>query len=279
MSKLKKIIILLRQIGTFNFLNFIIGGFNNSKWKNEFHNYSILESNGYEVKNVSRKIYKVESKEYSYLLRRFTSDYKVFYQQFFEKEYYGLIKILQEKNIDVKNIVDAGANVGFSALYFSHFFSSATFFCIEPSKKNYLQLEENLKKNNIKHHALQMGLWNKKTDLYLDATFRDKDFWSLAVSEHISGGEPIRAIDLNTLMEMYSLETIDILKIDIEGSEFTVFSEKSDCSFLQKTKSIAIEIHEEINDASFIIAILKREGFRLAKSGEYYIGINKNIIP
>jgi FkbM family methyltransferase len=44
---------------------------------------------------------------------------------------------------EVKVIVDIGANVGYSALYFAHLYKNAKIFAIEPEKNNFSQLQKN----------------------------------------------------------------------------------------------------------------------------------------
>ena len=67
-----------------------------------------------------------------------------------------------------------------------------------------------------------------------------------------------------------------MLKIDIEGSEKQLFkNNNSDVDFLDITKFIAIEIHNELNIKEHIENILKERGFSLSESGEYLIGKNR----
>ncbi len=43
-----------------------------------------------------------------------------------------------------RNIIDLGANVGLTTLYFSQYFPKANFVCIEPNPENFLLLKRNL---------------------------------------------------------------------------------------------------------------------------------------
>lgn len=89
----------------------------------------------------------------------------------------------------------------------------------------------------------------------------------------------LKAFSIQHLIEKFKWDTIDILKMDIEGSEKEVFTNpNSDVSFLAITKCIAIEIHDEFDCRETIYEILKSYGFTLFNSGELTIGINQNWI-
>ncbi len=58
-----------------------------------------------------------------------------------------------------------------------------------------------------------------------------------------------KAISINDLITEYNIETIDILKIDIEGSEKELFEKNFDY-WLSKTKLLIIEIHDGMRKGS-----------------------------
>ena len=71
---------------------------------------------------------------------------------------------------------------------------------------------------------------------------------------------------------------MDILKIDIEGSEKQIFtSPVANFNFLKSTKCIAIEIHDEFDCREEICNILTDYGFVLFNQGELTIGINQKL--
>jgi hypothetical protein len=89
----------------------------------------------------------------------------------------------------------------------------------------------------------------------------------------------LKAFSIQYLTEIHQFENIDILKIDIEGSEREVLTASTaDVSYLSKTKCVAIEIHDEFDCRKEIYAILDRYNFSYFESGELTIGINQNLI-
>jgi hypothetical protein len=63
---------------------------------------------------------------------------------------------------------------------------------------------------------------------------------------------------LDELFDKYSLETVDFLKIDIEGSEFGIFRSPS---WLMRVKRLSMEVHHAFGSPADIIAVLKGHGF------------------
>jgi FkbM family methyltransferase len=67
-------------------------------------------------------------------------------------------------------------------------------------------------------------------------------------------------ITLPELLEKYRIQEIDLLKMDIEGSEFALFS--GNVEWLSKVRRIAAEIHTEFGEPEEILNVLHREGFK-----------------
>jgi FkbM family methyltransferase len=210
-------------------------------------------------------------------LRKKSSDYEVFGQVFIRDEYQPVISYVIDNGIQINTIVDAGSNIGLTAVKLINKFPQARIICLEPDPQNYVQLKYNLKKYSNNIIALPDALWYKEEDLFLDFGFRDGTDWSRSVSNDSSSSEiAIKGISLNTLIQRYSLDTIDLLKIDIEGSEATLFRNENDLSFLDKVKIIAIEIHDEFNCRQPIYDILNSKNYTIFNAGELTMGINKN---
>ena len=212
------------------------------------------------------------------LRKRPSSDFDVFLQVFGWFEYQKVVEQYKENfvNTNKLNIIDAGANIGLTSLFLHDNFEEPIIVCLEPEKDNYKVLEYNLMdKKNI--YKINGGLWSSNTFLNLISDFRDKNDWSFRVEE-TNDSSGIKAYSINQIVKEYNFEYIDILKIDIEGSEKQIFTANNvDLSFLNSTKCIAIEIHDEFDCREEINAILKDYGFTFFKNSELTIGINQNL--
>ncbi len=209
------------------------------------------------------------------------SDYSVFKQIFNDQEY-GLILKTFELNDHFKGekiIIDAGANVGYTTVYFSINLDNVRVFAVEPSEKNaevFLKNKAYLKnKNSI--ILYQNALSDKENQFFeTETNFRDGRDWSITTKEVQNG--TLKGITIDEIIRNNNLNYISLLKIDIEGAERFIFTPENDLGFLDKTQIIAIEIHDEFNIRETIHTILKDHQFFIFESGELTIGINKSML-
>jgi FkbM family methyltransferase len=214
------------------------------------------------------------------LRKRPSSDLNVFAQIYHYGDYAPLVTVFKKNfpnNTSSLNIIDAGCNIGLASVYLSKFFPKSNFIIIEPDTSNFESIGYNFEMNDIANAVkIKGGLWSKNTNLKLVNDFRDKMDWSIRVEETKEETD-IKAFSIPYLLQEHKFETIDILKIDIEGSEKEIFS-SADVSFLEKTKCVAIEIHDEFHCRELIYAVLKKYNFDYFESGDLTIGINQNFI-
>ena len=213
--------------------------------------------------------------------KRPSSDLNVFDQVFNDAEYKPVVTTFQKyfPNHQTINIIDAGSNIGLTSLYFSRFFSNAKFICIEPDDSNFEAMRYNLETNKLQNVIkIKGGLWSSATFLKMVRDFGDKKDWAIRVEE-TTEKTGLEAFSMQQLILENQLETIDILKIDIEGSEKEVLTGfKADVSFLSITKCVAIEIHDEFNCREAIYKVLEDNNFTYFNSVDLTIGINQNLI-
>lgn len=168
-------------------------------------------------------------------LRSSSSDINVFSQVIYEREYE--IKY----RVDPSVIVDCGANIGLATVYLKNKFPNATIIAIEPEPSNFELLKKNTEKyDNI--YCLRCGVWNRPTNLRI--TDHKRGNWGFTVEE-TDENEPgtIPAISIDEIMHKYNLDHIDILKMDIEGSEQKVFESNAD-KWLPFVKVMVVEFHD-----------------------------------
>ena len=112
-------------------------------------------------------------------------------------------------------------------------------------------------------------------NILLKNDFRDKKDWSKYVDTSTEE-TTLKTITIQNIMEKQNWDQIDILKMDIEGAERFIFTGEHH-DFLQKVKTIAIEIHDEFNIRNKIYDILKECGFTILNAGDITFGINQNL--
>jgi len=185
------------------------------------------------------KVQHLQFKGLNIYLRKGTSDHIVFFQVMV----YGSYEFARKwRGVNV--VIDAGANVGMSSCYFSTLFPEARIISIEPEPGNFMQLVKNT--NSLKNvKPLQYALWKNDGVLAIDGT--SNETWSFKVKEQVvldsESTTQIDAVSIDTLINQFNLECIDVLKIDIEGAEYDLFLENYE-SWLPHVKYIMIELHD-----------------------------------
>jgi FkbM family methyltransferase len=162
-------------------------------------------------------------------------------------------------------IVDAGANVGITSVYYANKYPQAKIYAIEPEPSNF----ELLVRNTAKYSAIvpiQAALWSGDGHVSLDErdhNGRPGGAWSFFVSE--SKGKSVRAITVQTLMIENGLSVIDILKMDIEGAEKEVFEK---CDWLSTVRVLAIELHDRFKPGCSDVVTSATQEFTKTQHGE-----------
>ncbi len=182
--------------------------------------------------------------------RRGTSDTLVFGQIFVAREYRCLDYV-----VDPEVIIDCGANVGHSAVYFLSRFPSAQVVCIEPDDSNFAALLRNTDPYKDRVTALQMGVWARSAGLVVErGNSLDGREWSFTVREASNGEKyDVQGIDMETLLAPFVGRHISILKIDVEGAERIIFA--GSCDWLGRVDNLVIELHGAEADEVFTHAI------------------------
>ncbi|GAA0880877.1 hypothetical protein GCM10009119_38470 [Algoriphagus jejuensis] len=193
-------------------------------------------------------------------IRYFDSDLRVFYQIFIEENYYFF-----PEGFAPKIIIDAGANVGYSAIWFSERFVSSKIIALEPEINNFKILKSNTE-NWKDIVCVDQALWFEDSELF----FKNPKglSWSFEITSKPNSSSPkVRAISIPSLMHDHKIEKIDLLKIDIEGAEYELFNNSPDL-WLPFVESIFIETHDKKipGTSDLVDAVLKKAGFTKFKT-------------
>lgn len=165
-------------------------------------------------------------------------------------------------------IMDLGANVGYSSIYLMTLFPGATVVAIEPDRANFEICELNLAPYRNRAKAICGGIWHSCVPLVVTRGAGDGLDWAVQVREAKTEERPdVEGWDIPSLLRQYAGERIGLLKIDIEGSEYQLFSRGAD-TWLPLVDNIAIEVHgEECREA--VLSALSKYTFESGRSGEY----------
>ena len=143
-------------------------------------------------------------------------------------------------------IIDCGANIGLSVLYFKHTHPESVIYAFEPDTKNYNYLAE-----NVKSYGWEKSVFIYKQLVSDTAGFEYFEELGNAGSKIVSENEQnsntseIEKIRLKEFLSDLNCK-IDFLKLDIEGSEFDVIPDLKE--LYPKIQKMYIEFHSDVNN-------------------------------
>jgi FkbM family methyltransferase len=144
----------------------------------------------------------------------------------------------QIKKTDV--VIDVGAHIGLFSLYASQNCTKGKIFAFEPIKENYEILESNKKLNdfsNIQSENCAISNVTSKITLYQS---NDES----GHSKFIQTNNPVEVASksLNDFFKENRLESVNLLKLDCEGSEYEIIDSLED-KYFEMTEKMIIEYH------------------------------------
>lgn len=186
--------------------------------------------------------------------------YLYMHYEIFEKQSYQFVSGKTQPII-----LDCGSNVGMTIVYMKHIYPNAKIFAYEPDPQLFSILSTNINNFNLENiNLIPKAVWHENRNLNF-------------VSDGNEGGKVTEGKDGITvegvsLSEQLSVfEEIDMLKIDIEGAEVSVFENIR--NQLNKVENIFMEYHSPTGGSQKLdrlLKILSENNFR------YYI---ENITP
>ena len=177
---------------------------------------------------------------------------------FIENEYFFRSKTRSPK------VFDLGSNIGLSVLYFKTHFPNSEIISFEADPRTAEVLNKNVRINSL-----------RKVKVLNNAVTNKKEIISFFVD--LKGpGSPLMSTNKNRLpkdeilvnsvkLSGYIKEPVDLIKMDIEGSESDVLNDLVDRKKLKYIKQMIIEYHHHIDpnidNFSHFLGLLESNGF------------------
>lgn len=214
-------------------------------------------------------VHEPSGKKLSFSLRRKTTDFHIFNQVFRSCEYQSLIDLAHKLDLPENPvIVDAGANVGCTSIWFQCAFPNALVFAVEIEKGNFEKLERNIHINSMDKNVkpLNFALWSRCENLVIHDQFRDGREYAFSVklpeNREYHSDLVVKGISMREIRDRFNIEQVHILKMDIEGSEKFLLEDLATATdTLDTVRLLALEVHDEMASRTLIEANLKQLGF------------------
>lgn len=160
-------------------------------------------------------------------------DLAIFFEVFYKRTYF-----IPNGNIPKNSIIiDLGAHVGLTALYYINQYQPTFYLALEVDGNNFDLLEKNTKtlnsiNRNVAISESNLPKYLKKSDVSYNHIVSAK-------------GEDTSLIHTTTMAQViqdYRLDRVDLLKIDIEGGEQALLKDAE--TWIHKVNHMIIELHE-----------------------------------
>ncbi len=136
-------------------------------------------------------------------------------------------------------IIDIGAHIGLFSIYALKC-DPKEIIAFEPIKENYDLLKENVLLNkieNIKCYNVAVSDEKLEVEIYFN-----QDFAAHSLIKKEGHSRKVKSMSLKNIFDKNEISECDILKLDCEGSEYTIFETLPDI-YYNKIKKIIMEYH------------------------------------
>ena len=136
-------------------------------------------------------------------------------------------------------ILDLGANVGYASVFFALRYPEARIVAVEPLNSNLSVLRQNVR-FFPQVDVVAGAAWPRRERLAVDDV--GKGYWGMRVRRSGRLVRGARGVTVPELLQRTAADHIDLVKMDIEGSERELFSTASE--WVAGVGAFAIEFHD-----------------------------------
>jgi FkbM family methyltransferase len=133
-------------------------------------------------------------------------------------------------------VVDCGANVGLFSLFLK---DAARVVAVEPNPAVNRRLKKNLETNGVAATVIEAAISNRDGTVRMDFASGPSVLSSIGES-----GAEVRSISLDSLLSEAEIDSVDLLKLDLEGHEIDALSGGADALRKGRIKRIVAEFSD-----------------------------------
>jgi FkbM family methyltransferase len=162
-------------------------------------------------------------------------------------------------DIPIDTVVDLGTNIGLTSVWYATQFQASRLLCVEPLAQNAALARRNLAQNGIQADFVEAAVGPE------DGTVRFEEDQDYSTRGHVSasGTKEVPMLSMQTLLDRFGEQRIDILKMDIEGAEDPVL--RGNLDWIDRVQAVIIEFDR--GDPVELSQILEARGFRYMPPG------------
>jgi FkbM family methyltransferase len=162
-------------------------------------------------------------------------------------------------------VMDLGANIGLFALYLQARAPGIRVHCFEPATQTRRRLEHNLSANGLGEDVsvYPLAVSDRERAAGLQQG-RNSGVRSLFKNPNATAGvEIVQCVGLGEALELCGATHVDLLKIDVEGSEVEIVEGAEDHVW-DRIARVALEFHDQFRPGCHerVLCVLKSQGYR-----------------
>lgn len=195
-------------------------------------------------------------------------------------DFFTYEEVILRKSYDIpfpispETIIDGGGNIGLTAAFWATRYPDAQIVTLEPDKGNFDMLLRNTAPyKNI--HPIMAGIWPRTGHLVVkDLGHGDNGLMVEETTEGTAGAVP--AYSIGAILQKMGWPTVDLLKLDVEGSEKELFSEEYE-QWLPKVRILIVEMHDRMKKgcSKAVLSAINQFDFSLDVAGENIVFTNE----
>jgi FkbM family methyltransferase len=198
-------------------------------------------------------------------LREAGSDFATFHEITVDEIYGEVVRKVQR----FQTVIDLGANIGLASLYLAAHSPYCRILSVEPNPKSYELLVRNVQNLSTRCRTLRAAAWRTHRQLSPAPDLPQDRSSGFRLSADVEGEVIAEGLTMPEILEASGFDTVDLLKIDIEGAEAEIFA--GDLGWLTRIGSIAIEFHEDSRTECGFDQIMKNYGFEISSQGKHTV--------
>jgi len=221
----------------------------------------------------NRKPFPLEFEGATFLIEPGSSDLYTIYEICYDR---GYEPRQQQPPYHFRTVVDFGANIGVFSVWAAQAFNPETLVAVEMEPACYRQLTANIELNGLENviRPIQAAIYQHSGQV---ATRRKIGYSFHELFPH-GKRNCVQTFSFADFMQHTGLNSIDLLKIDIEGAEKYLLTAENTRLFRERVKYILLETHSNNGfNAGHCANYLSDLGFKLVLTPTPYV-IDKNFI-
>jgi FkbM family methyltransferase len=162
-----------------------------------------------------------------------------------------------------RTILDLGSNIGLTIAHFAARFPEARILGVELDEANAALCRRNIAPYGGRCEVLCAAVWHEAGEVVYGGA-RESGYAVLTGREGRGAKGVARAVTVDALIERLGVETVDYVKMDIEGAEKEVLRDAG--GWPRRVRCLKVEVHPEKASTLYTLGMcaadLERHGFR-----------------